>query len=108
MKKTFYSNIVEIESILIRLDDVELKEKEKSHLSQLIHVNIHHTVLDLVLSELPKEDKKIFLQKISTDNHENTWEFLKSKIEKVEEKIILAVEALKSQYLSDIEDLKKH
>lgn len=108
MKKTFYSHLIEIESVLIKLEEIELLEKEKSHLSELIHVNINHIVLDIVLSELPKEDKKLFLNKIPTDNHESIWKFLKGKTEKIEEKIISAVEELKKQYLRDIEELKKH
>jgi hypothetical protein len=60
-KKQFYSHIVETSSISLTLADMELTSDERKELIGLVELNLHKTILDLVLSELSEEDKKQFL-----------------------------------------------
>ncbi len=60
MSKHFYSHLVQVESLIVGLDQMELSDKEKLHLAQLVDSHIHNVVLDTILSELSEEDKKNF------------------------------------------------
>lgn len=102
--KEFYSHIVEIDSLIIELDKMDLSPDEKMHLAKLIDSNIHHTVLDAVLSELSEEDKRIFLKHLHDGNHEKVWKHLNSKVDKIEEKIKKAAEELKVELHKDIKE----
>lgn len=106
MSKHFYSHIVNIESITIELDNLDLSSDEKKELSNLINSNLHHAVLDTVLSELKEDDKKIFLKHLSEDEHEKIWELLKNKVEKAEEKIKKTADDLLEELRKDIKSLK--
>lgn len=107
MLKHFYSYIVESESIEIELESLDISEKEKEHLLRLIDSNIHHSVMDTVLSELGEDDKKEFLQHIKNKNQEKIWKILYSKIQNTEEKIKKTAEDIKKEMLEDIKALKK-
>ncbi len=105
--KYFYSHIVNTASITIELADMELTADERIHLILLAESNVHHTVLDIVLSELPQEDKKEFLNHARDDNHEKIWELLKSKVENIEDKIKTAAQDIIKELHKDIEESKK-
>ncbi len=106
MSKHFYSYIVNIESITIELNNLQLSSDEKKELILLINSNVHHAVLDTVLSELSKEDKKTFLKHLSKDKHEKIWELLRNKVDKAEEKIKKTAEDLLEEFRRDIKNLK--
>ncbi|OGE37201.1 hypothetical protein A3B45_05275 [Candidatus Daviesbacteria bacterium RIFCSPLOWO2_01_FULL_39_12] len=105
--KYFYSHLIEIESLIIELDKLDLSLEEKSHLSSLVDSSLHHTILDVVLSQLSEKDKKVFLNHLQKNEHDKIWQFLSSKVDKIEEKIINAAEELKKQLHKDIKDAKK-
>lgn len=105
MKKHFYSHIVEVDSLIVKLESIDLSAEEKEHLISLIDSNLYHAILDGILSELSEKDKKIFLQHLLLDEHEKIWEFLNEKIENIEDKIKKASDDLKEQLHKDIEDL---
>ena len=67
--KYFFSHLIEIESIIIELDKLDLSKEQKIHLTSLIDSSLHHTVLDAVLSELSDQDKRVFLNHLQEDNH---------------------------------------
>lgn len=106
MKRNFYNGIIEVESIKIEIHKMELTEDEKKELFSLIDSNIHHTILDLVLSELEEDDKKIFLSNLLKDNHEDIWKHLRERIENIEGKIIKASEELRDEFYRDIVEAK--
>lgn len=106
MKKSFYNHLVEIDSLTIELDKIEISQDEKHHLVLLIESNIHQTVLDVVLSELQGNDKKIFLHHLSSGNHDKVWTHLKEKIEDVENKIKKAADGLIKELHEDIKKVK--
>ena len=81
MKKYFYSHIVETSSISLALGNLDMTAEERSHLLSLVESNIHHAILDTILSELTPEDKKKFLEHLSAEDHERIWKFLNEKVE---------------------------
>ena len=105
-KKYFYTHIVDTSSLSLELADMNLDSKERLHLISLIDSNIHHEVLDLILSELTVADKKTFLMHLASDNHDKVWRFLNSKIENIEEKIKKTAEDLKKELHKDILEIK--
>ena len=52
---------------------LDITPEERKHLIALAESNIHHAVLDTVLTELPEEDKKEFLKKTKPDK-ENKYQ----------------------------------
>ncbi|QQG40988.1 MAG: hypothetical protein HYV37_01545 [Candidatus Levyibacteriota bacterium] len=100
--KHFYSHLIETSTLSLALGDMELSQVERLELLSLAHENLHHAVLDTVLSELSENDKKLFLQHLAVDNHDKIWELLKSKVENIEEKIKKAAESLKEELHKDI------
>lgn len=103
----FYSHIIEIESLIVELDKMDLSEGEKTHLASLIDSSLHHTILDAIMSELSDEDKRIFLEHLSNKEHDKIWDHLREKIDKIEDKIRNAADSLKEQLHRDIKKSQK-
>lgn len=103
--KHFYSHIVDTSTIVVELADMDMSHEERLHLLALLESNIHHAVLDVVLSSLHGEDKKTFLFHLHADDHDEIWKLLNSKTDKMEEKIKEAAEILKRQLHQDIKEL---
>lgn len=104
--KYFYSHLINTESLIVELERMGFSEKEKTHLISLIDSNIHHAVLDLILSELSEEDKKVFLEHVANEKHDKIWEFLNNKVDNIQEKILKAAEELKGELHKDIQETK--
>ncbi|EKD91436.1 MAG: hypothetical protein ACD_30C00005G0004 [uncultured bacterium] len=107
IKTHFYSHLIEIESLVVELDKLELSDTEKNHLAALVDSNLHHTILDVILSELSEQDKKIFMEHLSNDDKEKIWEHLNSKVNNIEEKIKTAAEDIKNKMHEDIKESKR-
>lgn len=106
--KYFYEEIIEIESVLIELDELELKDEHKKHLAKLVDSTIHHTVLDIILSKLPQEEKAVFLARLKNNPRDKELrKFLNTKVEGIEKDIKEAVEKLKKELHEDIKEAKK-
>ena len=106
-KKYFYSHIIDTSSISLELGNMDLKPQERLHLISLVDSNIHHEILDLILSELKPHDKKIFLRHVASENHEKVWRFLNEKVDHIEEKIKKTAEDLKKEMHKDINEAKE-
>lgn len=104
----FYNHLIEIDSIIIELDKVDLSKEQKQHLSELLDSSLHHTILDAVLSELTEDDKKVFLKHVHDGDNEKIWEFLNGKIDHIEDKIKKAAEDLKVELHRDLKGAKKY
>ncbi|HVZ67809.1 MAG TPA: hypothetical protein VG917_06150 [Patescibacteria group bacterium] len=104
MIKHFYSYQVDIESIDIEIDSLDIDEKEKMHLKNLAESHIHHVVIDSVLSELEVDDKKTFMNYLNSKDHEKIWKFLHANIVNVEEKIHNAANKIKKELMEDIKN----
>jgi len=105
--KYFYSHLIEIESVITELDQIELSKDEKEHLAKLLDSSLHHHILDAILSELSDSEKRVFMQHITEGNHEQIWRFLNGKIDGVEEKIKKAADGLKNELEKDIKQAKR-
>lgn len=105
--KKFYSHLIEIESITLELDKIDLADHEKHELAQLVDANIQNVILDAILSKLTHEEKRKFVELASSKDHEKIWEFLKSKSEDIEDDIKKAAEQIKKQMKEDILEAKK-
>lgn len=107
MEVHFYSHLIEIESIIIELDKLDLTDSQKLRLSKLIDSSIHHTIMDVILAHLSDKDKIVFLQHLSSGKHDKIWQVLNEKIENIEEKIIKTVDELKKELHKDIKEARK-
>jgi len=103
---TFYSHLIEIESVIIELDKMDLGPEQKLHLAQLLDSSLHHTILDAIFSELSEEDKKVFASHLQEGKHEKIWKFLNEKIDHVEDKIRAAAKDLKEKLHKDLKEAK--
>lgn len=102
----FYTHIIDTSTLSLELGIMELDHKERTHLISLIDSNIHHAVLDLVLSELKSSDKKIFLTHLASEDHDKVWKFLNEKVENIEEKIKRTADELKKELHKDIKETR--
>lgn len=107
MIRHFYTHIIETETISIELNSLNLKTAEKEHLERLVESQIHHAVVDTVLTQLPEDDKKTFLEHMHTKNYDKVWKLLHAKIEDAEEKIKKAAMDITTELLKDIKEIKK-
>lgn len=105
--RQFYTHLVEIQSIIVELDKMDLSSDEKLHLAHLVDSSLHHTILDAILSELPEEDKKIFIRHLHEDNYDRIWQFLNDRVDNIEEKIKKAAEDLKYEIHEDLKKAKR-
>lgn len=104
----FYSHIIEIESVISALDELNLKDDHKSHLASLIDSTIHQTILDVILSKLSSDDKKAFLWRLRENPQDKKLlEFLNDKIDNVEEEIRQAVKEVKKELHKDIKQAQR-
>jgi hypothetical protein len=107
MKKQFYSHLIQIETIAMRLQYMDLSEEERTHLLGLIDSSLHHAVLDAVLSELSEKDKKRFLEHMTGNDHDKLWRFLNDKVDNIEDKIKQTAESLTKRLHEDIDEARK-
>ncbi|MDO8573224.1 MAG: hypothetical protein Q7R77_00555 [Candidatus Daviesbacteria bacterium] len=105
--KYFFSHLIEIESIIIELDKLDLNNEQKKHLSDLVDSSLHHTVLDAVLSELTPTDKRVFINHLKEKDHSKIWQFLNGKVDHIEDKIKKAADDLKAQLHKDLKEAAK-
>lgn len=100
----FYSQLIEVESIIIELDKMDLSADEKLHLTQLIDSSLHHAILDAVFSELSDQDKRMLVNHLNKGDHEKIWSFLQGRIENVEDKIKKVADDLKKELHQDMRE----
>jgi len=104
-KKYFYTHIIDTSILSLELGNMDLTSKERLDLISLIDSNIHHEILDLILSELKPEDKKTFLIHLASEDHDKIWKLLKDKVDNIEGKIKKTAEDLKKELHKDIKEL---
>lgn len=100
----FYSRLIEIESIVIELDQMDLTDEQKTHLAILVDSSLHHAILDAILSQLTDVDKRVFISHLNEGNHDRIWKFLNEKVDKVEDKIRKASDDLKKELHKDLKE----
>ena len=105
--KHFYSHLVQFEELFIELDSLNLSVDERHQLGQLIDSNLHHTILDAILSEVPEEEKETVMRVLNSDNHDKIWEHLNSRVVGIEDKIKKAAEEITVQMHKDVKEAKR-
>lgn len=105
-KKHFYSHLVETDSLVVLINDLDATDDEKSHLIALVDSQLHHTILDAILSELSEEDKRLFLKHLLHEDHDAIWNHLNTKVDNIEEKIKKVAVDLKKELHEDIKETK--
>jgi len=104
MSKHFYSHLVKIESLTFELDKLEMEDHHKKDLAEIIDTMIHQTVMDVVLSNLSQEDQHQFVHKLKTEDPKEVMKFLNQRVDNIEDKIHQALEELKKELHSDINE----
>jgi hypothetical protein len=104
--KKFYSHLVEIETVTIELDSIDLADHEKHQLAGLVDSNMHNVVMDAILSKLSDEDKRKFAEIAHSENHQAVWEFLKDKSSDIESEIKKAAADFKAELHKDLKEAK--
>lgn len=107
MKQHFYSHIVETSSISVALGEMDLTPDERKHLLDLVEHNLHHAILDSVLSELSDKDKEEFLRLMAEDDNDKIWELLSKRVDHIEDKIKQTADDLKTEIHKDIKESEK-
>lgn len=103
----FYSYLIEIESLIGALDELNLEDHHKHNLAALIDSSLHYTILDAILSELSEEDKKSFLERLSKEPESlGLMDFLNSRVDKIEDKIKSSAKQLKEQLHKEIKEAR--
>lgn len=105
--KHFYHHLVIIDSVHIGLDSLDLDPSEKEELVMLAENNVHHAILDAMLSELETGDKKVFLALVLSNNHNEIWKMLSFKVSSAEEKIKKVATELIQKFHEDIKEAHK-
>jgi hypothetical protein len=105
--KNFYTHLIEIDSLFVELETLELSDSQKKHLAELIDSNLHNTVLDAILKELPEEEKENFIKHVNNSGHNKIWEYLNEKADGIEDKIKKAAKDLKIKLHQDLAEAKK-
>lgn len=109
MKKNnhFYHHIVVVDSIHVGLDSLDLDPHEKEELLMLAENNLHHAILDTILSELNEGDKKVFLALVLGNDHNEIWKMLSFKVHGAEEKIKETATKFLKKLHEDIDEAHK-
>src|SRR5216684_4060282 len=104
--KYFYSHLIEIESLVSELDQMDLSKDEKIYLAALADETIHNAVLDAVLSQLTPQEKIIFIEHIKNDDHDKLWKLLNERVDKIEDKIKATANEVKKGLDEDIKEAR--
>ncbi len=104
----FYSELVKIESVIVLLDEMKLKDDHKKHLSKLVDSTVHHTIMDLILSKLSKLDQAEFIKIYNQDpRSKELLKFLNSKVSGIDKEIEEVAKKLKVELHEDIKASSK-
>lgn len=105
--KIWYQKIITIEPILAELNEMDLSEEERAHLSELLDSSLHHAILDEILSNLKEEDKKLFLKMMQEDpENEKLVEFLNNKIDHIDDRIKKVADDLVAEMHMEVKEAK--
>ncbi len=107
MQRYFFSHLVDIQSIHLKLLDLDLEDEEKTELVQLAHDTLHYEIINAILSELSQADKKIFLRQMTLDDQHAIWRFLNKKVANIEGKIKQITDDVVLELHADIQESKK-
>lgn len=101
----FYSHLVKMEPLLIKLETLDLSPDQRSHLTSLIDGVIHTHILEFVFTSLDYEDKQIFVQML-TDQvpKDEIFIFLNQRIDNAQNQLYHTIEQLIAEFTQDIKE----
>lgn len=102
MNKYFYSHLVNIDSLVSDLDQLDLTGVQKKELLEIAHVHMHQTIIDEILSQMSEDDKKTFLELLASGDDKKIWKHLNSKVEKIEDKISSCAKQVERELTKDV------
>ncbi len=108
MRRYFYSHIINLDSLIFAIGEMDISQEEKDKLEQLAHEQLHSTIIDVILNELTERDKKIFLANLNYESQEIIWKHLNQKADKIGEKITQAAVDLKKVLHHEISETLKN
>lgn len=103
----FYHSIVSMDALRVRLDLTEWSDEEKATLMDLAERTLHHSILDLVLSELSDQDKRVFLEHHAHERHKEAWSLLRDRIESIEDKIKKTADEVAKKLHADLKKAQR-
>ena len=86
---------------------MDLTHEERKRLIDLVEENLHHAILDAVLSELSDKDKQEFIELFAEGDDEKIWSLLRDRVDNIEDKIKMTAEDLKKELHKDMEESRK-
>ncbi len=105
MKNKFYSHILNIEPVYEKFSTVQIEDKQREELLNLLHSHIHITVIDVILSELDEGKKKEFLHLIALqEDNSGAWDFVLANIEKGEDKVRETIDKIIMDFVNDLRE----
>ena len=107
MKKHFYSHVVETASISLALAEMDMSNTERKHLLDLVEANLHHSILDAVLSELSEKDKHEFMELYAEGDDKKIWKLLNERVDNIEDKIKKTAKDLEKELHKDIKESRE-
>lgn len=105
-QKYFYSHIVATADISLALGNMDMPSEDRIKLIALAEENLHHAVIEAILSQLSEEDKKHFLLHLSRNDHEKVWILLKDKLNDAEGIVMRISKEIKDEMHRDIKSSK--
>lgn len=104
----FYSHLIQMDSLVEALSELELADHHKHHLSSLVDATLHKQILTLILDQLSTSDKVTFISMLEKDPKDpKIMEFLNTRVDKIEDQILTTSEKLKDELHEDIKESKK-
>lgn len=104
----FYSHLVAIETITEKLDELDMSDKQRKHLADLIDSTIHQEVLDIIFGRLSDTDKLLFIESLKKDPSDpEIMKLLKEKAGDIEDEIKKTVTKIKQELHEDVETAKR-
>lgn len=104
----FYSHLVSIETITEKLFELDMNDKQRRHLAELIDSTIHQEVLNIIFGRLSDTDKLLFLEQLKKDPSDpEIMKLLNEKAGDIEDEIQAAVQRIKKELHEDVETAKR-
>lgn len=104
--KKFYSHIVDWQAVIIKMEELELDDRDKSNLSNLLEETLHSNILTAVLDELDEKDRENFVRLLRDGDDNKIWEFLDKRVLNIETKIKQTADELEEKIHQDLNEAK--
>lgn len=102
MNKHFYSHIVDYSDLLDNLEDIQLSSKQRGNLAVIVESSLHHTIVDVILTQLHEDHRHIFLLHLIEDDHDKIWGFLDEYIDDPKALIEQSAQSMFEDFKKDI------